>query len=225
MVENSPTERDDAQTPAPVVLPPTSVAAMAAAPTARRRLLRTGLVGGPVALLTAGKPVKTLASTWCNMSGFNSVNLAKKKSSKTGKKKSTLSHTPPTGTCSTGLGPSSWIKTSGGKTVPNDWPSKFNSASINTGSSTTTKFSALFPIPSTSPNMLQGDTLLKILTSYSGTVEAYIIAAAFSSVSTRVSGFISASEVVTIWEEWANNNTDGSTTNAMALLSFLEQLV
>jgi hypothetical protein len=221
MVEHIPTNPNGAQDPAQTDRPPVAEA-KPVAPTARRRLLRTGLIGGPVALLTAGKPVKTLASSYyCNMSGWNSINVSKKKgkSGKSGSKGKTLSHTPATGTCSTGKPPSSWITTSKGKTVPNDWPSSFNGHTLDTKYGTT-KFSTVF---GSSPNNLQNDSLLTILSSQSSTVEAYIIAAAFSSE--KVGGFIPSSQVASIWSTWGNNTTDGSTTNSVALLSFLQQLV
>jgi hypothetical protein len=214
MVVHIPTDRNDAQDPAQSDRPPVADAKPVAA-TARRRLLRAGLVGGPVALLTAGKPVKTLASTYCTMSGWNSINISDKK-----KSKKTLSHTPATGTCSTGKPPSSWITTSKGKSVPNGWPTSFNGTTIDSKNGTTI-FSTVFGTPS--PNGLQGDSLLTILSSHSSTVEAYIIAAAFSSE--KVSGFISPSQVASTWSTWGKNTADGSTTDAVALLSFLQQLV
>jgi hypothetical protein len=213
MVEHIPTDRNDAEDPAQADRP-LAAEAKPVAPTARRRLLRTGLIGGPVALLTAGKPVKTLASTYCSMSGWNSINISDKK-----KSKKTLSHTPATGTCTTGKPPSSWVKKSGSKYVPNDWPSSFNGHTLDTKDGTTL-FGTVF---GSSPNSLQSDSLLTILSSHSSTVEAYIIAAAFSSET--VSGFISPSQVATTWSTWGSNTVDGSTTDAVALLSFLQQLV
>ena len=213
MVEHIPTDRNDAQDPAQTDRP-LAAEAKPVAPTARRRLLRTGLIGGPVALLTAGKPVKTLASTYCSMSGWNSINISDKK-----KSKKTLSHTPATGTCTTGKPPSSWVKKSGSKTFPT--AGRPRSTGIRSTPRTERRCSALcLAARRTACKVTACST---ILSSHSSTVEAYIIAAAFSSET--VSGFISPSQVATTWSTWGSNTVDGSTTDAVALLSFLQQLV
>ncbi len=191
---------------------PLAAEAKPVAATARRRLLRTGLIGGPVALLTAGKPVKTLASTYyCSFSGWNSANVASKGKSK-GK---TLSHTPPTGSCSAGNGPSYYVEKSGSTyKATTYWPSAY---------SKTVKFSGLFPSgPASSYPTL---TAVNILGEHPTSVDALIIAALFSAAAGH--GFpYTTSDVQTLWHTYADNSgQDGSTTYSMALLSFLQQLV
>ncbi len=210
MVEHTPSSGSDARDPVKPDRPPASEAKPA--PTARRRLLRTGLVAGPVALLTAGKPVKTLASSYyCSFSGWNSANLSKKGKGK-GK---TLSHTPPTGSCTDANGPSYYVEKSGSTyTATKYWPSAY---------SKTVKFAGLFPAgPASSYSTL---TAVNILGEHPTSVDALIIAALFDAA-THESGFpYTTSEVQTLWSTYANNKPDGSTTNILALQSFLAQLV
>ena len=216
MVEHTPSSGSDAQDPVQSDRPPVSEAKPAPAPTARRRLLRTGLVGGPVALLTAGKPVKTLASSYyCSFSGWNSANVSKKGKSKGKSKGKTLSHTPPTGSCSTGNGPSYYVEKSGSTyKATNYWPSAY---------SKTVKFSGLFPSgPASSYPSL---TAVNILGEHPTTVDALIIAALFDAAN-HESGFpYTTSQVQALWSTYANSSPDGSTTNILALQTFLTQLV
>ncbi len=209
MVQNSPNERDDAHAPAQPAAPAVGVAA-----TARRRLLRTGLVGGPVALMTAGKPVKTLASTYCSFSGWNSANVTDKK-----KSKKTLSHTPPTGSCSAGYGPGRYYTTAKVKgketTVAANWPSPYTAQN---GTASTYTMSSLGFSP-----VLLSSSVLTILSTESSSVEALAIAAYFDGLA---GGFYySGPQVQSLWTQYANNNPDGSLTNAIALQDFLAQLV
>jgi hypothetical protein len=225
MVDHIPTDRNDAQDPAQADRPP-AAEAKPVAPTARRRLLRTGLIGGPVALLTAGKPVKSFASSsYCSFSGWNSVNVSKKKGkSKSGGK--TLSHVPAAGTCNSGHPPSYYHTTVRGVVTAQNWPTKFNSVSLKSGTSgSATKFSGIFPAGDLGG--MANDYLLTILSSHSTTVEALAIAAAFSSV--QVVGFPyygKSGALVTLWNNYGvKSGNDGSLSNAQALQSYLSQFV
>jgi hypothetical protein len=210
MVQNSPNERNDAKAPVP---PDATIVA----PTARRRLLRTGLVGGPVALLTAGKPVKTLASTYCSFSGWNSLTLSKSGKSKS-KSKKALSHTPPTGGCSTaGNGPTHYFEKSGSSYKEVNWPSAYKSES------STLTFGTLFP---RGPSLgYSGDKVLSILGGQPTSIGAMIIAALFDAADGTL-GTLTVSDVQTLWYEYAaDGSMDGSETYAMALQNFLTQLI
>ena len=228
MVEHIPTDKSDAQG----LTPPESASAIAAqqlaAGTARRRILRSGLVGGPVALLAAGKPVKTLASTYyCTFSGYNSVSVSKKgkkgKEGKEGKGKggTGLSHTPATGSCSAGHPPSYYVTTTkgefGGTTYKaENWPTeKFSGVTLN--SSTT--FYELFG--NDKYGGMSNTPILTILGEYGTTVEAYMVAAAFNSLtSPSFPYFDNATGLKALWTDYSNNST-----NVATLQSFLEQFV
>jgi hypothetical protein len=176
----------------------------------RRRFLKHGLAGGSVALLVAGKPVKTLAKAYCKFSGWNSLKASKKK-----KGGLTLSHAP--ATCSVKVEPPShyYKKTkSRGKTTYSaiHWPTnKFNSVLINTS----TTFAGIF---GTDPISGWGSkSLLSILSTESSSVEAHMIALAFASTA---GGFpLSQSYVSYLWTEF------GNVTHEASLLTFIQQLV
>jgi hypothetical protein len=218
MSEQAPTNKNDAQVPVPPV----------ARPTARRRLLKTGLIAGPVALVTAGKPVKTLASSaYCSFSGWNSINVVEK--GKTGKSKSKiakLASVSPTGSCNPGNPPSYYYTTEGSKYEAQNWPSSFNSVTLTPGTkSGDTIFTNMFPIGDSYGGM-SSDYVINILGGSPNSVEALIIAVAFSSV--QVTNFpYSQAEVVQLWNTYGNDTaSDGSSMNySEALQSFLSQLV
>jgi hypothetical protein len=211
MSEQVSTTKNDAEVPVPPV----------AQPTARRRLLKAGLVGGPVALVTAGKPVKTLASSYyCSFSGWNSMNVVEK--GKTGKSK--LASVSPTGTCSAGHPPSYYCTTDGSGYKDQNWPSSFNGITLKPGTkSGCTIFGHLFGTDSLGG--MTDDYVLNILGGNGSTCQALIIACGFSAE--QVSNFpYTPSEILQLWETYGNNtNSDGSFMNYNeALQSFLSQL-
>jgi hypothetical protein len=179
---------------------------------ARRRFLTHGVAGGSVALLVAGKPVKTLAKAYCKFSGWNSVKVSKKNGNGM-----TLSNAPKQ--CSATVKPPSYYytKTTSAKGkityAAANWANSFyNSGTI---SSSTTTFNDLFG-PNNESTMT-GRTLLTILTSHGTTVEAYMIATAFASAQP---GFpLSQQYVYDLWMSY------GSSANSASLLTFLQQLV
>jgi hypothetical protein len=190
-------------------------------PQGRRKLLKTGLIGGPVTLLVAGTPIKSFASkkkVFCKFSGWNSVKVVTKKKSKGKGKGVTASNAP--ATCSDpGYLPSHYV--SNGNAA--NWPSSFNGVTLHANGGGATVFSNIFGADPVGG--LANTSLLNILKNYSSSVEAYIIAAAFSSVQTAGYPYTQAG-VVGLWQKYGNNSIDtGTLTNAQALLSFLTQLV
>jgi len=203
---------------------------------ARRRFLKHGLAGGSVALLVAGKPVKTLAKAYCKFSGWNSVKNFKKGKSKKGKKSGlTLSNAPKT--CSVKLkSPSSYYKKTKSKKrnkgynqgynqnqnqnqgytityATANWPSSFYTCGTLTSNTTFNQMFGTHVYDS-----YGGYSLLYILYTYPSSVEAYMIAAAFAATNGG-SGFSISPEYV--YDLWQNNGQSNQT----ALLTFLEQLV
>jgi hypothetical protein len=206
----------------------------APAGSARRRFLTHGLSGSSIALLIAGTPVRTLAKAYCKYSGWNSMKNAKKAEGGL-----TLSNAPKT--CSVKVEPPSYYyqqknnsqgqngnsqgqngnsqgqngnsQGNGGTSYSAvNWPTApFNGVTI--GSNTT--FGSLF---GSDPVGGMGSTkLLQVLSSYPTSVEAYMIAVAFASTQTGFS--LSQTYVVDLWTNYGNS------TNAAALLEFLQQLV
>jgi len=191
---------------------------------ARRRFLKHGVAGGSVALLVAGKPVKTLAKAYCKFSGWNSVKVKKKKGKK-GKsgKGVTLSNAP--ATCSVKVEPPSYYykkTTKKGKVTYSaiNWPtSQFHGVTIVAGTTSppATTFNQLFST-SDSLDHYGPDPLLQILWAAPTSVEAYMIAVAFASTK---GGFpLSQTYVYDLWANYGN-----TTAEAESLLTFLQQLV
>jgi hypothetical protein len=201
--------------------------------TPRRKFLRHGIAGTSAVALVAGKPVRTLAKSYCKFSGWNSVKAGKKQVKK-GKKswkswknwknnKSTVSVSHAPKTCSVTIkSPKTYFKFSkikgkGGWTnsyAAINWPQPpyhwFNGREITTN----TTFNTLFGYDYAGWG---GSLLLDVLSLQTNSVESYMIAAAFASCTP---GFpLSQSYIHTLWVDYGNSNDAG------ALLEFLQQLV
>ncbi len=199
--ESAPTHRPDLPPTDGAVPPPGRVNAR------RRRFLTQGLVGGPVALYVAGRPVKSLA--WhdaCTYSAYSSINAAGGTS---------LTHTgcTPGGYAWSCYNPG----TNGQPKVP--WPSQYSigSFSSKTGKYTGgTSFNSVFTLPSGNDSNCFSTIL------YLGNVpgEATFIAALFNALK-GLTGVSTTYLIQTLWPEYVGG-TANLQTQILGWLDYLQ---